>query len=66
LKDELSFLNADGRRLTQEEEKMLRDFRDRLASTLPETKASDDSAVVTAQKRSDEPLVFEINTIRGR
>ena len=66
LLDELPFLNEDGRRLTQEEGKALRDFGSRLASTSPEARASDDRAVVTVQKRSDEPLVFEIKIIRGR
>jgi serine/threonine protein kinase len=44
----------------------LADFGSRLASTSPETRASSEGAVVTAQKRSDEPLVFEVNVIRGR
>src|SRR5262245_30666231 len=66
LLNEPSFLDGDGRRLTPEEQKALRGFGDRLASTSPETRASNDGAVVTAQKRSDEPLVFEINISRGR
>lgn len=66
LLNEPSFLDGDGRQLTPEEQNALRDFRDRLASTSPEARASKDGDVVTAQKRSDEPLVFEINIIRGR
>jgi hypothetical protein len=61
---ELSFLNEDPRRLTREEQRALRDFQTRFASTAPETKASGDSAVVTAQKQSREPLVFEISVSR--
>jgi hypothetical protein len=66
LLNEPSFLNGDGRRLTPEEQNALRDFGSRLASTSPETRVSSDGAVVTAQKRSDEPLVFEINVIIRR
>ncbi|HEV2663571.1 MAG TPA: hypothetical protein VG324_01585, partial [Blastocatellia bacterium] len=66
LLNEPTFLNGDGRRLTPEEQKSLRDFGDRLASTSPETRASNVGAVVTAQKRSDEPLIFEINISRRR
>jgi len=66
LLNEPSFLNGDGRRLTPEEQTALRDFGSRLASTSPETRASSEGAVVTAQKRSDEPLVFEINVILRR
>jgi hypothetical protein len=66
LLNEPSFLNGDGRRLTPEEQNTLRDFGSRFAATSPETRATSDGAVVTAQKRSDEPLVFEINVIRRR
>ncbi len=64
LLNELPYLNGDGRRLTLEEQNALRDFGDRLTSTSPETRASNDGAVVTAQKRSDEPLVFDINIVQ--
>jgi len=63
LKD-LPFLNGDPRRLTREEQHALQDFQVRLASAAPETKATNDSAIVTAQKQSNEPLVFEISVSR--
>jgi serine/threonine protein kinase len=64
LLNELPFLNDDGRRLTPEEQKALREFGDRFASTSPDTRASNNGAVVTARKRSDEPLIFEIKVTR--
>jgi hypothetical protein len=66
LLNEPSFLNGDGRQLTPEEQNELLDFGSRLASTSPETRASSEGAVVTAQKRSDEPLVFQINVVLKR
>jgi serine/threonine protein kinase len=59
--NELPFLKGHGRRLTQEEQKALREFSDRYASNSPEARASNKGDVVTARKRNDEPLIFEIN-----
>jgi len=61
---ELPFLNGDPRQLTTKEQGALLDFQTRLAGASPETKPSDNNAVVTARKRSDEPLVFEISVSR--
>ncbi len=61
---ELPFLNGKPRQLTTMEQSALRDFQPRLAPTAPEIKASDGGAIVTAQKRNDEPLVFEIGVSR--
>jgi hypothetical protein len=50
--------------LTPTEQSALQDFRARFATTAPETKASSYSAVVTAQKRNNEALVYEISVNR--
>jgi serine/threonine protein kinase len=57
---ELSFLNKTGREMTAEDQSRWQEFGKQFAHTAPQINTENGSQVVTAQQKSDEPLVFNL------